>query len=110
MRFTLDRNMEGPDHKASIEPNELKQMVNSIRNVEEALGNGIKKPSDSEIKNISVIRKSIVASIDIKKGEKYSNKNITTKRPGTGMNPMRWNEIIGNIAKKNYKKDELINL
>ncbi|MDH4262375.1 MAG: N-acetylneuraminate synthase [Spirochaetia bacterium] len=106
--FTLDRQMDGPDHKASLEPDELKEMVSAIRNIEKALGDGIKKPSISELKNISIARKSIIAARDIKKGELFSDENITVKRPGTGINPMRWNEIIGRKAQKDYREDELI--
>ena len=106
--FTLDKTMDGPDHKASLEPEELKEMVGAIRNIEKALGSSEKKPSPSETVNIEVVRKSIVASQLIKKGDKLSNKNITTKRPGTGISPMRWDEIIGTPAKKDYLLDELI--
>lgn len=106
--FTLDCTMQGPDHKASLEPDELKAMVKAIRNIELALGNGIKKPSPSESKNKSVVRKSIVAKKDIKKGDLLTNQNITTKRPGNGINPMRWDEIVGTIATKDYQEDELI--
>jgi N,N'-diacetyllegionaminate synthase len=106
--FTLDCSMEGPDHKASLEPDELKAMVKSIRNIEMALGDGIKEPSPSEKKNIIVARKSIVASCDIKKGEILNKNNITTKRPADGISPMRWDEIIGSVAVKDYKKDEPI--
>ncbi len=106
--FTLDKNMEGPDHKASLEPNELKAMVTAIRNIEIALGNGIKKPTPSELKNKSVVRKSIVAARYIRKGEVFSEENITVKRPGNGISPMRWNEMIGKRASKNYKQDDLI--
>ena len=106
--FTLDKNMEGPDHKASLEPDELKAMVKSIRNVEKAFGMGIKTPQEAEKKNIEITRKSIVAKCDIKKGEKFSEKNLTCKRPGTGISPMKWDEIIGKTAQKDYKKDELI--
>lgn len=108
--FTLDKNMEGPDHKASLEPEELKQMVRAIRNIEKALGDGKKEPSESERKNIQVVRKSIVAKCDIAVGELFSEDNITTKRPGTGINPMNWTEVIGKKAKKNFKADELIEL
>ncbi|MHB1688179.1 MAG: N-acetylneuraminate synthase [Ignavibacteriaceae bacterium] len=108
--FTLDKNMAGPDHKASLEPQELKQMIISIRNIEEAMGNGIKKPSKSEIKNKDVVRKSIVASVDIAKGEIFSENNLTTKRPGSGISAMQWNFVIGKIAKKNFSKDDLIEL
>ena len=106
--FTLDRNMEGPDHNASLEPNELKAMVSAIRNIEMALGDGEKKVSKSERENIEIARKSIVASKKIKKGEILSCDNITTKRPGSGINPMRWNEIIGTVAIRDFDEDELI--
>jgi len=106
--FTLDKSMKGPDHKASLEPQELKAMVSAIRNIEKALGSSKKKPSPSESVNIDISRKSIVANQSIKKGDKLSSKNITTKRPGTGINPMRWDEIIGTLAKKNYRMDDLI--
>ena len=106
--FTLDCTMEGPDHKASLEPDELKAMVKAIRNIELALGSVIKKPSNSELKNKSIARKSIVAKKDIKKGDKLSEENITIKRPGSGINPMRWDEIVGTVATKDYKEDELI--
>ncbi len=106
--FTLDKTMEGPDHKASLEPDELKAMVKAIRNIELALGSSIKKPSKSEIPNMQVVRKSIVAKKEIKKGEMFTEENITVKRPGTGMNPMRWDDIIGTLATQNYKEDELI--
>ncbi len=108
--FTLSRDMEGPDHKASLEPHELKQMIASIRNIEQALGNGIKAPAKSEKKNIAVARKSIVALADIKKGEILSEKNMTTKRPGNGISPMRWNEVIGTAAVRDFSEDELIEL
>ena len=106
--FTLDKNMEGPDHKASLEPDELKAMICAIRNIAKALGNGIKKPSKSELKNMEVARKSIVASRDIKMGEIFNEGNLAVKRPGNGISPMRWDEIIGMVAKKDYKEDELI--
>jgi len=106
--FTLDKNMEGPDHKASLEPDELKAMVTAIRNIEKALGNGIKKPSPSELKNKPIARKSIVAARNIRKGESFTEENLTAKRPGTGISPMRWDEIIGQIAQKDYEEDELI--
>lgn len=106
--FTLDNNMEGPDHKASLEPSELVNMVKSIRNIEKALGNGIKKASNSERKNIKVARKSIVAKCEIAKGEIFSKENITIKRPGSGLSPMLWNEVIGLKATKSFKTDELI--
>ena len=104
--FTLDKNMEGPDHKASLEPEELKQMVASIRNIEKAMGSGEKKPSPSEKKNISIARKSIVAKRDIKKGEKLTADNLSVKRPGDGISPMRWYEIVGTAAVKDFKEDE----
>ena len=106
--FTLDKSMEGPDHKASLEPDELKSMVLAIRNIEEALGSHIKKPSKSEISNIQAARKSIVAKTKIKPGDVFSEKNLTVKRPGNGISPMRWDEIIGTNATKDYSKDELI--
>jgi len=106
--FTLDRNLEGPDHAASLEPDELKNMVSAIRNIELALGNGVKEPSESEQKNISIARKSIVASSEIKIGEVFSEDNITVKRPGTGVSPMKWKEVLGQKASKNYKTDENI--
>ena len=106
--FTLDRNLPGPDHRASLEPHELAAMISAIRNIEKALGTGIKKPSPSELKNIPVARKSIVAAAPIKKGETFTEMNITVKRPGTGINPMRWDEIIGRKAAKPYREDEPI--
>lgn len=106
--FTLDRNMPGPDHKASLEIGELSEMVKAIRNIEAALGNGEKKPSESEKKNILVARKSIVAKKDIKKGEIFSEVNITTKRPGNGISPMEWLKVLGSKAAKDYSKDDLI--
>ena len=106
--FTLDKTMQGPDHKASLEPSELKKMVKAIRNTEKALGDGIKKPSKSEIPNIKIVRKSIVAKSDIKKGEKFTENNLTIKRPADGLNPMKWDEVLGTTAQRDYKKDELI--
>lgn len=106
--FTLDCTMEGPDHKASLEPDELKAMVKAIRNIELALGSSVKKPSKSETPNMQIARKSIVAKLDIKKGDKLSEENITIKRPGNGITPMRWDEIVGTIATKDYTEDELI--
>ena len=108
--FTLDKTMEGPDHKASLEPHELKQMVRSIRNIEKAIGDGIKKPSLSEKKNINIARKSIVASKEIKKGEIFSENNLTVKRPGNGISPMRWDEFIGKVSTNDYNADDLIEL
>ena len=106
--FTLDCNMEGPDHKASLEPNQLKAMVIAIRNIEVALGGSVKKPSRSEIKNIKIARKSIVTKTKIKKGDILSEKNLTVKRPGTGISPMKWDEIMGTKATKDYNQDEPI--
>ena len=106
--FTLDRNMEGPDHKASLEPDELKAMVTAIRNVEMALGSGEKAPSTSETPNKAVARKSIVAKRHIKQGETLTEENLTVKRPGNGISPMRWNDVIGTTAKRDYNPDELI--
>ncbi|ASK78113.1 N-acetylneuraminate synthase [Paraphotobacterium marinum] len=106
--FTLDKKMDGPDHKASLEPKELKAMVSAIRNIEIAMGTGVKKPSKSESSNMKVARKSIVASKRIKKGEKFTDDNIIAKRPGTGLSPMLWDSIIDTIAQKNYDEDELI--
>ena len=108
--FTLDRNMQGPDHKASIEPDELKALVKAVRNIEVALGDGKKTCSDQERGNIIVARKSIVANRDIKKGEILTEENITTKRPGNGISPMRWFEVLGTKAVKDFKEDDLISL
>ena len=106
--FTLDRNLPGPDHKASLEPDELKAMVSAIRNIEQAMGDGEKKVTVSEGKNIAIARKSIVAACPIKKGEILFEENLTVKRPGTGISPMRWEEIVGTIAIRDYNEDELI--
>lgn len=106
--FTLDRNMEGPDHKASVEPHEMKALVEAVRHVEVAMGDGIKKPASAEIKNIAIARKSIVARRAIRKGEIFSEENITVKRPGTGISPMKWDEVIGTAAMRDYGEDELI--
>ncbi len=108
--FTLDRNMEGPDHKASLEPEELKAMVSAIRHIEQALGDGHKQISDSERKNIAIARKSIVAACPIKKGEMLTEQNLTVKRPGTGISPMRWEEIIGTKAIKDFAEEDLIEI
>lgn len=108
--FTIDRNLPGPDHKASLEPNELKAMVKAIRNIELALGDGIKRPSFSELKNKEVARKSLVASCEIKVGEIFSENNLSAKRPGAGLSPMFWDEIIGRKASRHYTVDELIEL
>lgn len=106
--FTLDRGMDGPDHKASLEPDELRAMVSGIRRVSEALGDGIKKPAASEIKNIPIARKSIVAATHIRAGELFSEANLTVKRPGTGVSPMLWDETIGQVAHKDYEEDDPI--
>lgn len=107
--FTLDKSMEGPDHVASLEPDELKTMVTSIRNIEKSLGDGLKLPTSSEKKNMPIARKSIVAKTNIKEGDYFTEDNLTVKRPGEGINPMEWNNIIGKKATKNYEEDELIN-
>uniref|UniRef100_UPI0039E3A558 N-acetylneuraminate synthase family protein n=1 Tax=Seleniivibrio woodruffii TaxID=1078050 RepID=UPI0039E3A558 len=106
--FTLDRNMEGPDHKASLEPQELAAMVRAVRNIEKALGSAEKKPSPSESGNRPVARKSLVARYAIRKGELFSDENLTAKRPGTGISPMRIDELIGRPAERDYQEDELI--
>ena len=108
--FTLDRNMVGPDHKASLEPEELKRMVEAIRNVECSIGNGVKIPSEAEKKNINIARKSIIAVKPIKKGETLTEENLTTKRPGSGISPMRWFEVIGTKAIRDFEEDELIEI
>ncbi|MFA4934081.1 MAG: N-acetylneuraminate synthase [Candidatus Omnitrophota bacterium] len=108
--FTLDRKMSGPDQKASLGPQELRAMVRAIKNVETAMGNGIKKLSDSEAKNISIVRKSIVALRDIKKQEIFSGANLTVKRPGIGLSPMLWDKVIGKTAKRDFLKDEKISI
>lgn len=106
--FTLNRNLEGPDHKASLEPEELEVMVNKIRIIEKALGDGVKRAAEAEKKNIAIARKSIVAAKDIKKGEILSEDNITTKRPGNGISPMQWFEVLGTEAIRDFGEDELI--
>jgi N,N'-diacetyllegionaminate synthase len=108
--FTLDRNLPGPDHNASIEPLELKAMISAIRNIEFALGDGIKRLMPGEIKNKSIVRKSVVAKKDIKAGDIFSDENLAIKRPGNGISPMRWDEILGCVASRNYSIDELIEL
>lgn len=108
--FTLDRNLPGPDHKASLEPDELKAMVMAIRNIEIALGDGIKRPTVNEAKNIPVARKSIVAKQAIQAGEVFTPDNLTSKRPGTGISPMRWDEVLGKTATRDFAADELITL
>ena len=106
--FTLSRTMEGPDHKASLEPEELQAMVKAIRNIEKALGDGQKKVSESEKKNVAIARKSIVAGQDIKAGEIFTAQNLTLKRPGTGISPMKWDSVLGQTAGRDYRRDELI--
>ncbi|QHW32610.1 N-acetylneuraminate synthase [Paenibacillus rhizovicinus] len=108
--FTLSRDMEGPDHKASLEPTELTDMVRSIRNIELALGDTGKHVTESERGNMAVARKSIVASKKISRGEAFTVENITTKRPGTGISPMKWYEVLGGAAKRDFQEDELIEL
>lgn len=108
--FTLDRTLPGPDHVASLEPDELKAMVTAIRNIEKSLGSGIKTISESERKNIAIARKSIIAARNIKAGEILSEDNLTVKRPGCGISPMRWDEVIGTVAKRDFEEDELIEL
>jgi len=108
--FTLDRNMEGPDHKASLEPQELIEMVNSIRNIEKAVGSSVKEPSPSELKNIMIARKSIVAATNINKGEIFTEGNLTVKRPGSGISPMQWDAVLGKKASRDFEADELIEL
>lgn len=108
--FTLDRNMEGPDHKASLEPGELAAMVQAIRHIELALGTGVKTPSPSERKNIAAARKSLVAARAIRQGETLTAENLAVKRPGTGVSPMRWDEVIGTKAVRDFEEDELIEL
>lgn len=108
--FTLDRNLPGPDHKASLEPAELKAMVAAIRNIEQALGDGIKRPSVSEAKNKPITRKSLVAACAIRAGEVFSENNLIAKRPGTGLSPMRWDEVLGHKAPRDFSVDELIDL
>ncbi len=107
--FTLDHNMEGPDHKASLEPDELKEMVSCIRQIEKTIGTGIKEPSPSEKANMVAVRKSIVAAKNIKKGEVFTEENLTTKRPGDGISPMKWSFVIGKKADKDYNIEEKIN-
>lgn len=108
--FTLSRSMEGPDQKASLEPQELRIMVSAIRNIELAMGDGEKKPAQSETANIIVARKSIIARRDIAKGEILTEENMTTKRPGSGLSPMKWHEVLGTKAVRDFKEDELIEL
>jgi len=106
--FTLDRSLPGPDHRASLEPDELSAMVQAIRNIETALGDGGKNPTASESKNRPIARKSIVAAKHIDEGEVFTEENLTVKRPGTGISPMRWDDLVGRVAGRNYEEDELI--
>ena len=106
--FTLDRTLPGPDHKASLEPNELKSMIDGIRNIEEALGDGIKRLMPSEVSNRDVARKSVVARLPISSGQVLSEENLATKRPGTGISPMKWSNLLGKIAHRDYSVDEFI--
>jgi len=108
--LTLDRALPGPDHKASLEPDELKAMVAAIRNIEDALGDGVKRPSSSESKNRAIVRKSVVAARTIRAGEVFGESNLAVKRPGTGVSPMRWDEVVGLPAKRDFEPDELIEL
>lgn len=108
--FTLSRDMEGPDHKASLEPLELNEMVRSIRNIEVALGNGEKLPTPDELENINFMRKSIVARIAVKKGEIFTSENLTCKRPSHGISPMSWDKVVGHVAKRDYAPDEMIQI
>lgn len=108
--FTLDRSLPGPDHKASLEPDELKSMVSAIRNIERAMGDGVKKPCKNEIKNRSVARKSLVASKKIAAGELFSSENVAVKRPGFGMSPMMWDKVIGSVAPRSFCPDEYIEM
>ena len=108
--LTLDRNLPGPDHKASLEPDEFAAMVSAIRNIEQAMGDGIKRPSSSEAKNKPIARKSLVAAKQIRAGEQFTAENVTAKRPGTGISPMRWDEVVGRVAARDFAADELITL
>lgn len=108
--FTLDKTLPGPDHIASLEPTELETMVNSIRNIDQAIGNGIKQVTNSERNNIKIARKSIIAAKDIMAGEVFTEENLTVKRPGNGISPMHWDDVIGRIAKRDFVEDELIEL
>jgi N,N'-diacetyllegionaminate synthase len=106
--FTLDRTLPGPDHKASLEPSELKSMITGIRKIEQALGDGNKRVMPSEVDNQKIARKSIVAKLEIKAGEVFTEENLTTKRPGIGISPMEWNSLVGRKSSRNYYMDELI--
>ena len=108
--LTLDRDLIGPDHKASLEPDEFAAMVRAIRNIEKAMGSGIKRPSPSETKNMAIARKSLIAAKPINAGERFTPENVTVKRPGYGISPMRWDEVIGRVATRDFEADELIAL
>ena len=108
--FTLSKDMEGPDHKASLEPFELNEMVRSIRNIEVSLGNGLKIPTPGELENIEVMRKSIVAKIAVRKGEVFTSENLTCKRPSHGISPMKWDTVVGQVAKRDYAPDEMVQI
>lgn len=108
--FTIDKSLPGPDHQASLSPNELAKMVQGIRHVEEALGDGIKRPSACELKNIPIVRRSIFAARDIRRGETFTEKDLIAKRPGTGISPMRWDQVVGSHAKRDFHDDEMIEL
>ena len=108
--FTLNKNMKGPDHKASLEPFELHKMVSSIRNIEVAMGNGVKLPTPGELENIEFMRKSIVAKIAVKKGDIFTSENLTCKRPSHGISPMKWDTVVGQVAKRDYAPDEMVQI
>ena len=108
--FTLNKDMEGPDHKASLEPSELNEMIRSIRNIEVALGNGVKLPTSGELENIEFMRKSIVAKLAVKQGEIFTSENLTCKRPSHGISPMNWDKVVGHVAKRDYAPDEMIQI
>jgi N,N'-diacetyllegionaminate synthase len=108
--ITLDRNLPGPDHKASLEPHSFRTMVSAIRNIERALGDTVKQPSPSELRNRPIVRRSLVAAVAIKAGNMFTPENVVAKRPGTGLSPMRWDEVIGCVASRDYEADDFINL
>lgn len=108
--LTLDRHLPGPDHKASLEPDEFAAMARAIRNIEQAMGDGLKRPTPSEAKNKAVARKSLVAAKPIRAGEQFTTENLSVKRPGTGISPMRWDEVLGRVAERDFVIDELIEL
>jgi sialic acid synthase SpsE len=106
--LTLDRNLPGPDHRASLEPDEFRQLVTAVRQVEAALGDGTKAPARGELVNAPVARRSLVAARDIRRGEIFTSENVAVKRPGTGASPMRYWEWLGKVAERDYKKDQLL--